>query len=88
MKTVLKILSALVAIAGVVYVVAAYGDKIVAWARKFFPCHSEVILVDDDFEDDEPASVKTPEEAPAEEPAPAVDPADGQPVAEEGDFEG
>lgn len=37
MKTlsiVLKIVAALAAIAGIVYVVATYGDKIVAWAKK------------------------------------------------------
>lgn len=34
MKTVLKILTALAAIAGTVYVIATYGDKIVAWAKK------------------------------------------------------
>ncbi len=36
MKTasvVLKILAALAAIAGIVYVIATYGDKIVAWAK-------------------------------------------------------
>ena len=33
-KTVLKILAALAAIAGIVYVVATYGDKIAAWARR------------------------------------------------------
>ena len=33
MKTALKVLSALAAVAGVVYVVATYGDKIVAWAK-------------------------------------------------------
>lgn len=41
MKTVLKILTALAAIAGTVYVIATYGDKIVAWAKKIlasFPC--------------------------------------------------
>ncbi len=32
--TILKILAALAAIAGVVYVIATYGDKIVAWAKK------------------------------------------------------
>lgn len=32
--TVLKILAALAAVAGAVYVAAAYGDKIVAWAKK------------------------------------------------------
>ncbi len=31
--TIMKVLAALAAIAGVVYVVATYGDKIVAWAR-------------------------------------------------------
>lgn len=31
--TIMKILAALAAIAGVIYVVATYGDKIVAWAR-------------------------------------------------------
>lgn len=37
MKTVsivIKVLVALAAIAGIVYVVATYGDKIVAWAKK------------------------------------------------------
>ena len=36
MKTasvILKILAALAAIAGIVYVIATYGDKIVAWAK-------------------------------------------------------
>ena len=41
MKTVFKILTALAAIAGTVYVIATYGDKIVAWAKKILaacPC--------------------------------------------------
>ena len=33
-KVIVKIVLALAAIAGVVYVVATYGDRIVAWARK------------------------------------------------------
>jgi len=33
LSTVLKIVAALAVIAGVVYVVAAYGDKIVAWSK-------------------------------------------------------
>ena len=33
MSIVLKILTALAAVAGVVYVIATYGDKIVAWAK-------------------------------------------------------
>lgn len=31
--TVLKILAVLAAIAGIIYVIATYGDKMVAWAR-------------------------------------------------------
>lgn len=38
MKTFLKVLAALAAIAGAVYVVATYGDKIVAWAKKLLNC--------------------------------------------------
>ena len=41
MKIVLKILTALAAIAGIVYVIATYGDKIVDWAKKILascPC--------------------------------------------------
>lgn len=37
-STVMKILAALAAVAGVIYVVATYGDKIVAWAKKFLGC--------------------------------------------------
>ena len=33
LSIVLKVLAALAAVAGVVYVVATYGDKIVAWAK-------------------------------------------------------
>ncbi len=44
MKTVLKVLTALAAIAGTIYVIATYGDKIVAWAKKILaacPCCSD-----------------------------------------------
>lgn len=33
-NTIMKILAAVAAVAGVVYVVAAYGDRIVAWAKR------------------------------------------------------
>ena len=38
MKTALKILTALAAIIGAAYVIATYGDKIVAWAKKLLSC--------------------------------------------------
>ncbi len=55
--TIVKIVVALAAVAGLVYVFATYGDKIVAWAKKMLGlckgcCEGDVII----------------EEAPAEEP--------------------
>ena len=38
MKTFWKILAATIAVAGVVFVLATYGDKIVAWAKKLLNC--------------------------------------------------
>lgn len=77
---ILKVLVALAAIAGLVYVVATYGDKIVAWAKKMLGkncCTSECCC-------EEAVEEVIKEEAPAEE-APAEDSAV---QAEEADFEG
>lgn len=38
---ILKILTALAAVAGAVYLIATYGDKIVAWAKKLLNCTCE-----------------------------------------------
>lgn len=74
---ILKVLAALAAIAGAVYVIATYGDQIVAWAKKMLSkvrcccaadCCEEVVV-----------EAVEAEEAPAEE-APVQ--------AEETDFEG
>ena len=80
MKTALKLLTALAAIAGAVYVVATYGDKIVEWAKKIWaampkcPCCEEA----------EPAAEEAVvEEAAAEEPVAEEAPAQEEPVAEE-----
>ena len=97
MKTAMKILSALAAIVGVIYVVATYGDKIVQWAKNLLAscpfCSNECEVVEEDFVTEEPAAAEAPaEEAPAEE-APVVDEAEveivvesTEPVAEEADF--
>jgi len=79
-NTLIKILTALAAVAGVIYVIATYGDKIVAWAKKLLascPCTCDV----EDCADcecececpcEEPAEEAAPaEEAPVEEAAPA-----------------
>ena len=99
MNTIVKILTALAAVAGVVYIVATYGEQIVAWCKKTLasmPCPK--------CEEAEPETVEevapeaAAEEAPAEEaaeevaeeiveePAPEVVVAENEPVAEEADF--
>lgn len=82
-KAVVKILAALAAVAGAIYLIATYGDKIVAWAKELLakcPCKCNVddcIACDCDCEctcgcncecDCECACEEAPaEEAPAEE---------------------
>ena len=99
-KTVMKILTALAAIAGVIYIIATYGDKIVAWAKKMLescPCKCKV---EDCGECECDCECKCEcgcecqsDEAPAEEAAPAVEEVieeviveEGEPVADEADF--
>lgn len=86
---IIKIVAALAAVAGVVFVIATYGDKIVAWAKKLLgrcPCDGECECCDCDcFEEADVAAEEAVEE-PAEE---AVEEAAAEePVATESDFEG
>ena len=100
MKTVLKILTALAAVIGAAYVIATYGDKIVAWAKKMLescPCKCKV---EDCGECECDCECKCEcgcecqsEEAPAEEAAPVEEEVieeviveEGAPVADEADF--
>lgn len=74
-NTIVKIVVALAAVAGAVYVAATYGDKIVAWAKKLLsaaPCNCDC-----DGEctcdcTDEPVAEEVVEEVPAEEAAKKV----------------
>ena len=43
--TILKIVAALATIAGIVYVIATYGDRIVAWAKRMW----EKVFCGDEF---------------------------------------
>ena len=93
MKTALKILSALAAIAGIVYVVATYGDKIVAWAKKILAalpkCDCAVAEEDAPVEECVAEEIPAEEEAPIEEVAPVEIVIEAnEPVADEADFEG
>ena len=99
-KTVMKILTALAAIAGVVYIIATYGDKIIAWAKKLLescPCKckmDECSVCECDCDCDCKCDCDCqPDEAPAEEAAPAEEEVieevvveEGEPVADEADF--
>ena len=91
MKTVLKILTALAAVIGAAYVIATYGDKIVAWAKKLLqscPC----CKIEPDFEEptEEPVAdaVAEPavEEVPVDEEVEEVVIEAHEPVADEADF--
>ena len=103
MKTAMKILTALAAVVGAVYVVATYGDKIVQWAKNLLAscpcCKQECDVVEEDFVAEETPAAEVPAEevpapeAPVEE-APVVEEAEveivvesNEPVAEEADFE-
>lgn len=86
-NTIVKILVAVAAIAGIVYVAATYGDKIVAWCKKLLnslPCGKccEEGCCDCETAQDAPAEEATEEVA--EVVAAEADPV----VAEENDFEG
>lgn len=92
LNTIVKILAALAAVAGAVYVVATYGEQITAWAKRVLSslpkcpaCEEEPDTAAPEETAEEPAAVEVPVEAPAAE-APAEAPAPHEPVAEEADF--
>lgn len=106
MKTInmlIRIVSALTAVAGMIYIIATYGDQIVAWAKKMlekFPeCSVEVDFDKETTTAEETACETAPEtseevaaeaeEAPVEE-VTAVEeaPVSDVPTADEADFEG
>ena len=94
MKTAMKVLTALAAAVGVIYVIATYGEKIVAWAKNVLAscpcCKNECEVVEEDFVKEEPAAPAA-EEVPAAEEEPEVEVEivveANEPVAEEIDFE-
>ena len=62
-----KIVTALAAVAGAIYVIATYGDQIVAWAKKTLASMPKCPCCEKDFAEE------TPEEAPAAEEAPVAE---------------
>ena len=99
LSIVLKIVAALAAVAGAVYVIATYGDKIVAWAKNLLGqcdyckdcdcnCDGECTCEDDCACCDCECEEAPVEEAPAEEAPVEEAPAEEEVVAAEADFEG
>lgn len=93
MNTIIKILTALAAVAGVIYIVATYGEQIVAWCKKTLasfpkcPCCEQDEAVEEVVEAEEAAEEVAAEEPAAEEvPVEEVVVADDEPVADEADF--
>ena len=95
MKNLIKILTALAAIAGVIYVIATYGEQIVAWCKKIWsmvpkcPCCEEAETVEEFTEEAaeaEAAEEVVAEEIPVEEAAPEIVVSENEPVAAEEDF--
>ena len=78
MKTlnmILKLVTALAAVAGVVYIIATYGEQIVAWAKRTLAClpkcpDCQEAPVAEAVPVDEPAPAPVAPPAPAAPPAP------------------
>lgn len=92
LNTIVKIMTALAAVAGIVYIIATYGEQIVAWCKKVWAkmpqCPScEEAAVEEVVEEfvEEAAEEPAAEEI-VEEPAPEVVVAEHEPVAAEEDF--
>ena len=99
MKNIIKILTALATVAGAVYIIATYGEQIVAWCKQIWakmpkcPCCEEAEIVEAEEETaevtEETAEEAAAEEVPVEEAveeAPEVIVAENEPVAAEEDF--
>ena len=99
MKNIAKILTALAAVAGAVYIIATYGEQIVAWCKKIMnalpkcPCCEEAEVVEEYVEEvpaaeaaEEVVAEEVPVEEAVEEAAPEVIVAENEPVAAEEDF--
>ena len=88
-NTIIKILAAMAAIAGVIYIIATYGEQIVAWCKKTLesfpkcPCCEAVEAEEEAAEEAEVVEAEpVAEEIPVEE----VVVSEAEPVAEAADF--
>ena len=97
----LKLVAAIAAVAGIAYLIAKNMDAITEWLKNLCPCKADEEICEEDFAE-EAAAEEAPVEEAVEEEAPAEEAADeaeevaeevapeipeGEPVAEESDFE-
>ena len=90
MKTVMKLLAALAAVAGAVYVIATYGEQIVAWCKKVMAmlpkceceCECEGCACEEPCDDCKWACDAAPAEEAAAEEGTSEEPAEVVPVEE------
>lgn len=90
MKTVMKLLAALAAVAGAIYVIATYGEQIVAWCKKVMAtlpkcdceCECEGCDCEEPCDDCKCACEAAPAEEAAAEEATSEEPAEEVPVVE------
>lgn len=89
MKNIVKLLTALAAIAGAIYIIATYGEQIVAWAKKLWnvmpkcPSCEEAEVVEEYVEETAPeAAENVPAEEPAAQEVPVEEVAEEEPAPE------
>lgn len=100
LNAILKVVTVLAAVASAIYIVATYGEEIVAWAKKLWaslpkcPSCEEAMPEVEVVHEEAPAAPEAPEapaepeapEAPAEEAPAAPQVPANEPVAEDNDF--
>lgn len=88
-NSIMKVLAVLAAVAGTIYVIAAFGDKIVAWAKRVIGCCPWDEGMEEETAEEAPAAEEEKTEAAEEAPAAEEKTVeDNVPTANEEDFEG
>lgn len=88
-NSIMKVLAVLAAVAGTIYVIAAFGDKIVAWAKRVIGCCPWDEGMEEETAPEAPATEEEKTEATEEAPAAEEKTVeDNVPTANEEDFEG
>ena len=82
MKNIVKILTALATVAGAVYIIATYGEQIVAWAKQLWAKMPKA-TVEVEIEPDEAAEAEVSEEVEAVEEEAAAEEVPAPEAAEE-----